>query len=152
MKVPAPSAGARGKQTSRATSVTRPRLPSQPTFTEAAQLDMCSAFCYRTRLLSTAYETERIAAVGQGSYLYQNDTGLPDDTGYDDTVTPLKGLSICDEKTSEPVHAGAPEQRQLLIDSHTLLDTHAHEFPSDGIWRQRGNTTFHGIQHASIQD
>ena len=52
--------------------------PQQPTFTEAAQLDMCSAFCFRTRLLSIAYETERIAAVGQGSYLYQNDTGLPD--------------------------------------------------------------------------
>ena len=95
--------------------------PHQPTFTEAAQLDMCSAFCYRTRLLSTAYETARIAAVGQGSYLYQNDTGLPDDTGYDDTVTPLKSLSICDEKTPEPVHAGATEQRQLMVDSHTLL-------------------------------
>ena len=70
---------------------TRPRRPpQQPTFTEAAQLDMCSALCYRTRLLSAAYEAERIAAVGQGSYLYQNDTGLPDDTGYDVTVTPLK--------------------------------------------------------------
>ena len=95
--------------------------PQQPTFTQAAQLDMCSALCYRARLLSATYEAERITAVGQGSYLYQNDTGLPDDTGYDDTESPLKELSICDAKPSACMHSGAPEQRQLFFDSHDLL-------------------------------
>ena len=95
--------------------------PQQPTFTQAAQLDMCSALCYRARLLSATYNAARITAVAQGSYLYQNSTGLPDDTGYDDTMTPLTELSICDTKPSASMHSGAAEQRQLYFDSHDLL-------------------------------
>ena len=43
--------------------------PQSPKLTEVAQLDICSAFCFRARRLSLIYETERIAAVGQGSFL-----------------------------------------------------------------------------------
>ena len=100
-----------------------PSSPSQPPkFTEAAQLDMCSAFCFRARRLTLAYETERIAAIGQGSYLYQNDTGLPSDTGYDDSVKPLRELSICDKMPLKSMHAGATEQRTLMCASHDLLE------------------------------
>ena len=96
--------------------------PHSPTFTEVAQLDMCSALCFRARLLSFAYDTARIAAVGQGSYLYKHDTGIPRDTGYADSDKPLRELSICDAKPMQSMQSGVNEQKHLMKTSHAYLE------------------------------
>ena len=99
----------------------RPTTLQPPMFTEVARLDIRTAFCSRAASLSRAYESELLEAVGQGSYLYQNDTGLPSDTGFDDSTRPLRELSVYDAKPSRTMGVNASEQRAMMHDSHASL-------------------------------
>ena len=99
----------------------QPAPPQSPKFTEVAQLDICTAFCFRARNLFQAYDSQRLSAVGQGSYLYQNDTGLPSDDAFHDSTHLLHELSICGEHPSRTMNSNATEQHTAMHCSHDHL-------------------------------
>ena len=99
----------------------QPTPPQSPKFTEVAQLHICTVFCIRARSLFQAYDSQRLGAVGQGSYLYQNDTSLPIDDGFPDSTLLLHELSICGEHPSRTMNSNATEQHTAMHCSHDHL-------------------------------